>query len=63
MDQLAEATGKCLVQPLQVPSIIGQLEALFENYVMQSQRDTHRQMTGEAAQAHHEQPMARVELF
>jgi len=64
MDVLAEGTGKCLVEPLQVPSITAQLDTLFDAYAMQSQRDAHTAVTGLAtAGAGNGGGAPRVELF
>ncbi len=67
MQALARQLPDALVTPIALAPVTQELERLFADYAMESQRETHRAMTGAAAGgkgAHQQEESApRIELF
>ena len=51
MEMFAAAVEQCVIQPLEIPPMLAQLDELFSGYAMNGQRQAHREATGTAPAA------------
>lgn len=67
LQALAAQLPDALISPIAIDDVTQQLDRLFEGYAMESQRETHRTMTGDAYAGSTSQPSTgdapRIELF